>query len=265
MDIDMDMDMDMDINGLDASNSFLNADTAQGFNFLDYKKKYATDPGNNHDLLEKSSSPEWGSIIEAADGTDSLSQYKSAAQKNLAANEIAFNALLSQYTTAYNSYIGSSYMTNVAAGRVPSATDSSGNTVAEKNLQDLNTQLLTLARTIATELTGLSTTDSSLRSSIASKQSKLLTSVAQLQAQQERLTGTNQTNEMDTIDGALETTGLHMNSVYFHYIVYFFIGIVLLVFIFNISVNPNADVKNAGFFLVALLAVYLLSRRAMNN
>jgi hypothetical protein len=153
----------------------------------------------------------------------------------------------------------------VKNGTTPSATDSSNNTVAQANLQDLNTRLLTLARTIATGLTSLNVADTELRSSIAKKQTELQTYIAKLETQHGQLISKIQTNELDSIDGAVETTTLHVQSVYFHYIVYFFIGIVLIVFIFNISVNPNANAMNAVFFLGALLAVYLLSRQAMNN
>jgi len=52
-----------------------------------------------------------------------------------------------------------------------------------------------------------------------------------------------------------------MNSMYYHYFVYFIITVTLLSFTFNIMVNPNANVMNAMFVVGALLLVFFISRK----
>lgn len=239
----------------------INADTEQGSSFLNYRNEYAKAKGNNHDLLAMTSSPNLGSIIEAIDGTDSLSSYKSAADTRLTTNQAAFNALLSTYSTAYNSYFSSPYITN--AKKTPpsvSESDSSNNTVIIAQLVALNQRLIESAQNIVGEMNTMSqTTNTNLNQRITSNQDRLRTVIDQLKNQYEQLNEKKYDN--DSIEGVIETTELDMNSDYIHYIVYFFIGITLIVSIFYISLNPNADIKKVIILLVALLLVYIISRR----
>ena len=238
----------------------LNADTDQGTSFLDYRKQYATASGNNHNLLAVSSSPDMGSIIEAIDGSDSISKYKSATQQALTANQAAFDTLLTKYTTAYNSYVSSTYMTKVNTGLIPSATDSSNNIVVQANLQSLNSQLLALATTIVSEIKSLRTTDGTLRKNIQDQETSLISYINELNEQQGILNNIKTHYDTSSVDGRIETTALTYNSYYFQYIVYFFISVTMIVFIFNITINPNADIMKSVFLLVALFAVYIISR-----
>jgi len=249
---------DLYMDDLDIYNISLNADTEQGSSFLNYRKQYAKASGNNHDLLAESSSPELGSIIEAIDGTDSVSQYKSVIETALSKDQAAFNTLLTQYTTDYNSYISSAYITNAAKGIKPSVTDSSNNIIAKANLQSLNGKLIALAQTIISQINSLQTTDSTFKQKIKTQEASLIDYINKFKEQHQKFASIR--TDQDSLDGAIETSSLSMNSVYFHYIVYFFIGIILIVFIFNLSINPEADVMKASFFIIALSSIYIISR-----
>lgn len=232
---------------LDTYNT-INADTEQGATFLEYKRKYATASGNNHDLLAVSSSLGLDSIVEAVDGTDSISRYQSAMQKNLSANQAVFNTLLSQYSTAYNNYISN-------------LMDSNNTSEEEAKLRVLNAELITMAQTIVTEMKSLETSDNTLRVSTEDTQKKLVERIRQLKNEKDKMNSFNKKyDDTDSIDGKLETSALSMNSIYYHYIVYFFVGITLIVFIFYMSMNPNADPMRGIFLLVGLFAVYIISR-----
>jgi len=244
-----------------------NSANIQGVSFMNYRNNVTKTGSNEHELLTKSSSPELGSIIEAMYETESIGGYESAAQQILSADEDAFNALLSQYSTAYNSYVSHKniIINNANNGNQPSTTDSENNAILEADLQVLNEQLLTLATKIVSQINELkTTTDSNLRVSIASKQDTLLKRIDELKAQRGNFEHVGKKYDVDSIDGEIETSTLHMNSVYLHYIVYFFIGIILIVFIFNVSVNPEADTTRATFFLAALFTVYIISRWVNN-
>lgn len=223
-----------------------NADTAQGIDFLDNRKKYSIASGNNHDLLCISSSPNMASITEAIEGYASISSFPTANQTKYTADKAAFDALLAQYTTEYNTYI---------TANSTSATDSSGQT-----LLNLNQQLSVLAQTIITDINNLKTSDTTLNASIQSNQANIMTSLQRLQNQRQILSDISNNFDINSLDGNIEVTALNMNSVYLKYIVYFFIGLLLIVFIFNITVNPNADVMKSVFLLVSLLSVYIISR-----
>jgi hypothetical protein len=231
---------------LDIYEDKIDADTEQGASFLEYKKEYVKSGGNNHSLLSESSSSDIGSIIEAIDGSDSISGKQSALEKNLSDNQTIFYALLSQYTTAYNIYITKIKNNNY-----------SNNSADEAQLLALNNELIRLAETIVSEAQQLQTTDEALKLKIEKKQQDIILDINKLQGQKQKIVKFYDT---DSVDGAIETTSLNMNSIYAHYIVYVFIAITLIVFIFNISINPEADVMKSIILLVALLAVYIITR-----
>ena len=70
--------------------------------------------------------------------------------------------------------------------------------------------------------------------------------------------------DVESINGAIETTELNMTSMYYHVFVYMAIVITLIAFIFNLMVNPNANVLNAIYVLVALSMVYIVSKYFVN-
>jgi hypothetical protein len=67
-----------------------------------------------------------------------------------------------------------------------------------------------------------------------------------------------------TVIGAMESSALNMNSMYYHVFVYLIIAVTLLAFVFNLMVNPNANVLNAMYVLGALFVVYMISRYFVN-
>jgi hypothetical protein len=240
-----------------------NSANIQGLSFMDYRKKFTITGSEQHELLTKTSSSTVGSIIEAMNANESIHGYRSEAEKILSADEDAFNALFSQYTTAYNNYVSSKniIMQNTSNGIVTCSRDSVDIELMEANLQALNEQLLALATKIVSQINNLkTTTHSDLRESILSKQDDLMNLIQNLKEQQGKLNNINKNYDVDSIDGAVETTKLNVDAFYLHFIVYFFIGVLLFVFIFNISINPEADTTKATFFIMTLLSVYIISR-----
>ena len=63
-----------------------------------------------------------------------------------------------------------------------------------------------------------------------------------------------------SVDGALEYTALQMNSNYYHVFVYLLVAATLIGFIFNLMMNPEANVLKAIYVLGALFVVYFISR-----
>ena len=135
-----------------------NSAEIQGVSFVDYRKKFTKAGSDEHKLLSESSSSVLGSIVEAMNGAESVRGYQTAAEKTLSADEDAFNALLSQYTTVYNNYISSKYITNAKNGIEPSDEDHANNVLLKDRLESLNNQLLSLATRIVGEINTLKTT-----------------------------------------------------------------------------------------------------------
>jgi hypothetical protein len=85
-----------------------------------------------------------------------------------------------------------------------------------------------------------------------------------LAAQKNGLHELNNKYDDTTVHGAMETSALNMNSMYYHVFVYLAIAVTLLAFVFNLMVNPNASVLNATFVLGGLFAVYIISKYFIN-
>jgi hypothetical protein len=225
-----------------------NADTEQGTTFINYRKKYEIAGGNDHSLLSVSSSPELGSIVEAYASRDSLLYRPSTLEQAMTTDNSAFNTKLSQYITAYNAY-------------VLVATDNSGSTVAAKaNLTTLNTQLIALAQQIVGKMTAEQTVGSANNQQLRDRETNLIALIQELQEQQAKISNINNSYDNDSIEGNIEYTTLNTNSMYYYYIAYFFTGLLMIALIFNMLINPEADTKKGMFLLVALTAVYVISR-----
>ena len=82
--------------------SDFNKHIEQGIQFKHYGQKYHQE--NEHKLLEETSSPQWGSIIEALTGSDSTQQSATASTSQLSTDQANLNKLVSAYSTLYNTY-----------------------------------------------------------------------------------------------------------------------------------------------------------------
>ena len=80
----------------------LNKHIEQGIQFKDYGKKYSKE--NEHKFLEDSSSPQWGSLVEALTAPDSTQQPATASASQLSADQTSLNKLITDYSTLYKMY-----------------------------------------------------------------------------------------------------------------------------------------------------------------
>lgn len=98
---------------MDDSTEFnLNSHMYQGIEFNNYGKIYETNSKKRHHFLEKSSSDEWGSIVEAFCGNDSVcNRKKNNFDKNGSNTDKKTDQLnkdLQKFVTEYNTYASSS-------------------------------------------------------------------------------------------------------------------------------------------------------------
>lgn len=229
----------------------INEHIDQGKEFKKYGKKYYSD--YEHKLLEYSSSPEWGSIVEAMTSMDSVNQPNEAAPRQMSPDEAKlavdnanFNAQLSSYSTLHNTYTSTMFQNE--------PTDTS-RIAMESDLTTQKAALLDAANQVSLDINNNTASNTTIRSAIADKQSSLKAYITNQQAEATK-------NKMDdvTITGQIENTSLNMTSVYYHYLVYFLIGATLFGFTFYMLVNPNANATNASYVVGALLVVYFISR-----
>ena len=232
----------------------INKHIEQGVQFKKYGENYVKD--NEHKLLGDSSSPAWGSIVEAMTGSDSTQVSASYLARQVSEKEVLFNQLMTTYSTLYNTY-RSTMLT-----KAPTDTDRIAMETELKlqitNIKALAQQITDDFTVLSSKMNNLSTTNDDLNKTMEDNQIRIAGKINQLTAKGLTL-GSDKYDEV-SIAGQTETTGLNMTSMYYHYLVYFIIAITLISFSFNLMVNPNANVMNAVYVLGALLLVYFISR-----
>lgn len=218
----------------------INKHIEHGVEFLKFKKrKHETD----HTLLQTSTSSDYGSIIEALDGDDSVPPTSTTTDVYpMSEEEESFKILLSEYSTLYTTYMSTMLTKDVSdLERIK----------MENTLNMKKSVLLDLAYQL------MNNSGSSLTSTI-DNQNKIMNYINELNT-----ITINKKNPYDenTVKGKLETTQLNMTSMHYHYIVYFLICVTLISFTFNLIVNENADVMNAIIVVGGLLIIFLVSRK----
>ncbi len=238
----------------------VNKHIEQGIEFMNYGKMYGKAKDNNFSLLTDTSSPNIGSIIEAyRDGPDStgaeaFAPKNSGGNSGQTAQEAQFNALLSAYTTSYNTFNAS------LLKRTFKKSDLAQRKAMEKDLNTKYQQLASLARSIQGNFQHLKSVTSDTTNSSRKANQQLLAKMNELKQQQRKMKHLQHMYDVDSIDGGVETTLLAHNSFHMHYMVYLIVIITVLAFILNLFINPNANVMNATYVVGALFAVYVISR-----
>jgi hypothetical protein len=219
----------------------INKHMEHGMQFIKFKNTMNTD--NEFSFLQNSSSPEYGSIIEALEGHESTQTTTPSDSTPVTAEEESFKILMSEYSTLYMTY------TATMLSKDPS--DVSRREM-EAELNARKNALLDMATIIMNNIRASSSRSSSMNAE------NLQNAMNELN---EKTVQPINTYDENTISGKIETTKLNMTSMYYHYIVYFFICIILISFTFNIFINQNADVMNAIIVVGALLLVFLISKK----
>ena len=215
---------------------------------------YSNAKENKFSYLSDTSSPNIVSIVEAMQGdpnsTDSNARY---IRHERSEQEEQFNSLLSSYTALYNTFNASLLIPQ------PSADDLAQRKIMEQDLSAKYVQLSSLARNIQNNLQKWQATRNGDMNELDINR-QLWSKINTLERQQEKLKHYQDSYDINTIDGQLETTALANTSFQLHYLVYLIVFITVFAFILNLSINPNANVVNATYVLGALLAVYAITR-----
>jgi hypothetical protein len=218
---------------------------AQGIEFNHYGEKYHRD--NEHKLLEETSSPELGSIVEALSGYDSTRSHYRHSARQISADQAELNRMISAYSTLYKTY------TSTMLGKAPTDADRKA---MEKALTRQHAALVLASNRMNAGLLNTPNLETNLRAN----HRKISADLKQLADEQKAITKLDGKYDEATIAGATETTHLRMTSMYYHYLVYFLISLTLIAFTFNILTNPEANTVNAVIVVGAIILIYVIAR-----
>jgi len=229
-------------------NKYKNADLKQGKDFKNYERSTETNTFNRLPFLELTSMPGVTSINEAFNGDDSTMAKNKHITDNLSQNEADFNKTLSEY---------SSLQQNLNSSALYHTADPAVNKTIMTQLSQLNDKLMQQAKNINEEIGSLHVNDDTMRHHIKEKQANLNNYINKLGA------ANGVANEMETINGMKENTGLIRKSNQYHYLMWFIVLITLISLFFYILTSDL--VMNTLLVIICLMVIYLLARAISNN
>ena len=228
--------------------------TEQGVSFQNYSKIYENAPGNKHDLLQISSSPDWSSVVEALDGDDSDQRQQQFLKDEISTLEIAFNKKIKEYTDL--SYI---YNSLVIRKQNLSTADLAILNKTRIDLKEKYEDILEITEKINKDINDLHIDDPSLNDNVSNQQKKLHKYMYQLAKIKERM-NESEVLDMDSLNGVIETSTLNVVSTKYHYIVWFIMLLTILGFTINIIINPEANTMQAVIVVGLLVTVYYIAK-----
>ena len=231
----------------------INQHIQQGSQFKQFGQNMYS--ANGDTFLQESSGPEWGSIADASNDDNSIKKRGMLEGMAMTPEHVEFNNMVSQYATAHNAYT-SNILRN-------SPTDASRQ-AAETALLAQQNNVMSAANQIGARWQDANVSRWKIENALNNTQTNMNKKLRHLAAQKNKFNNLNNKYDDTTVHGAMETSALNMNSMYYHVFVYLAIAATLLAFVFNLMVNPNASVLNATFVLGALFAVYIISKYFIN-
>ena len=251
----------------ETENVDLNKHIEQGIQFKNYGEKYNRE--NEHKFLADSSSPQWGSLVEALTAPDSTQQPATASTSQLSADQTSLNKLISDYSTLYKMYTSTMLIKpstdaeriRIEAELIKKQTELVENRLKmEVELAAQHNALIDAARKINNDYIINHNKQEKIDTMMAVNQQQLGKNMSKLVQEQKDLATSANKYDHNTVSGAIETTSLRMTSMYYHYLVYFLISLTLIAFTFNILVNPNADATRAIIVVSAIVIIYIIAR-----
>lgn len=135
---------------------------------------------------------------------------------------------------------------------------------AEDALLIQKNNILAAANQINSDVQLNNETRANLMNAFNDTQEDMRFNLNELNEHKKKISEMRENYDLESINGAMETTELNMTSMYYHVFVYMLIAVTLFAYIFNLMVNPNASVLNAMIVLGALTMVYIISRYFVN-
>ncbi len=195
----------------------------QGVKFNTLQGNIITNTLPDLPLMEQTSMPGLGSIVESLGNQDSIETPLTITDKKefkiLRKLETEFNQKLSAYVTAYKAHLESIAQPR-EGGSLQSVKVGQGGTTMNPQLQRLNDELLSISNQMWERTQNLHTTDARLRKAIRKKRAILRNQMHILQNQQKP--HQQRRTESNTLSGAVADNRLQLDSAYLQYLVWFF-------------------------------------------
>lgn len=228
----------------DASPSFLK----QGSEAQQLLKQYDR---SRFPYLQVTSAPFLTSITESMHGEEST---QGRMDRNVTAeiteNERAFNQTLTRY-----SVLNQNFMDSLRLQQDPAVIHQ-----IQAELNEVNFQLIALAKKINEDIGNIAIRDDKSREQIKQQQSNLADYIDELQKDKRRIKKVH--IELANIAAQSEDAALQYKSIHLQYIVWIFLSITVVSITLNILFNENAQAISGIIIILLLLIIYVVAKAA---
>jgi len=248
-----------DNNDINNNSSLINnSHIVQGTVFSDDTNESITNTSKIHNLLFDSFYLNIKSFIDSIYEDDSVHSHNEYSVDDISEKEKKFKKLLTEYSILYKLFNES--LMNVEK---LSPLDLEEHHLNQIKLDNLNEELIRLAQNIIDNMDFISNKDKKLNKQIHLEQKKLHEYMVKLKIEKQKLKKT-QIQNIDTLNGVVENTGLVYTSRYYFYIVWVIVAITVIGLTMNVILNPEANTINSLIVMGALAVVYIVANY-MNN
>ena len=135
------------------------------------------------------------------------------------------------------------------------------NPVLLGKLNELNNKLVSLAKSMISELSNISVNDKDLNNKLTQKKNELTNYINDFNNQK---SSSFSKNDMITLEGEQENSASYLNYSYYNYLVWFiFLIFIILYFFKSLASNESSNLEIIMIFLFAIFIIYYVSKKVL--
>ena len=135
------------------------------------------------------------------------------------------------------------------------------NPVLLGKLNELNNKLVSLAKSMISELSNISVNDKDLNNKLTQKKNELTNYINDFNNQK---SSSFSKNDMITLEGEQENSASYLNYSYYNYLVWFIVLIFIILYFFkSLASNESSNLEIIMIFLFAIFIIYYVSKKVL--
>ena len=178
----------------------------------------------NINLLEQTTSPELGSLIEGLENM-TINQANAAVTSRMKSLESDFNTKLSEYTSLYSEYL---QKVSSQSSTVDAAEENPDIKELKTRIAQLNNELISISDDMYNTITNVDVKDKDVNRKLVQVREQLLDRIKELSNEREQIMELNK--RIQSLEGEFDDTKLDVTRDYTHYMVWTIASITLAAF-----------------------------------